>query len=73
LIGDFFSSIEEACLRWPTALRDQGQLGKGSFTLQMRQNPLDDSRIFNAGDDLDLPHAPLAGLDIDVNNLANIS
>jgi hypothetical protein len=32
----------------------------------MRQNLLDDSRIFNAGDDLDLPRAPLAGLDIDV-------
>jgi hypothetical protein len=29
----------------------------------MRQNPLDDSRIFNAGNDLDLTTAPLAGLD----------
>ena len=58
-------SVEEACLWRPTALRDQGQLGRGLFTLQMRQNSLDDSRVFNAADDLDVPRAPFAGLDID--------
>ena len=57
-------SVEEACLWRPTALRDQGQLGRGRFTLQMRQNPLDDSRIFNASDDLDLPLTALAGLNL---------
>jgi hypothetical protein len=31
----------------------------------MRQNPLDDSRIFNASDDLDLPLTALAGLNVD--------
>jgi endonuclease G len=29
----------------------------------MRQNPLDYRRVFNASDDLDLPRAPLAGLE----------
>ena len=58
-------SVEEACLWRPTALRDQGQLGRGRFSLQMLQNPLDDSRIFNASDDLDLPLTALAGLNVD--------
>jgi hypothetical protein len=29
----------------------------------MRQNPHDYRRVFDASDDLDLPRAPLAGLD----------
>ena len=37
------------------------------FALQMRQNPLDNGRIFNAGDDLDLPGAALACLYVDPN------
>ena len=61
-------SVEEACLWRPTALRDQGQLGRGRFTLQMRQNPFDDSRIFNAGNDLDMPGTPLAGLKLDIKS-----
>jgi hypothetical protein len=32
----------------------------------MRQNPLDYRWVFNAGDDLDLPGAPLAGLGVDI-------
>ena len=59
-------SVEEACLRWRTALRQHRQLAGRLFALQMRQNSLDYRRIFNAGDDLDLPRAPLAGLDINV-------
>jgi hypothetical protein len=47
-----------------TAVR---RLGRGRFILQMRQNPLDDHWVFNAGDDLDLPRTALAGLDIDPN------
>ena len=34
----------------------------------MRQNPLDYRRVFNAGNDLDVPGATFAGLDIDVKN-----
>ena len=34
----------------------------------MRQNPLDDSRIFNASDDLDVTAAAVAGLDVDVED-----
>jgi hypothetical protein len=30
----------------------------------MGQDSLDNRRVFNAGDDLDLPGAPLAGLDV---------
>jgi hypothetical protein len=64
----FPDSVEESSLR-RTVLRDQGRLGGGSFTLQMRQDPLDNCWLFNAGNDLDLPStalAGLAGLNIDV-------
>ena len=58
-------SVEEAGLGRRPPLRQHRQLGRGLFTLQMRQNPLDDSRIFNASDDLDLPLTALAGLNVD--------
>jgi hypothetical protein len=46
LIGDFdfFSSIEEPGLRSSAVLRQHRQLAGRLFALQMRQNPLDDSR-----------------------------
>ena len=56
-------SVEEAGLRWRTTLRQHDQIGRGCFALQMRQNPLDNRRVFNAADDLDVPRAPLAGLE----------
>jgi hypothetical protein len=61
-------SVEEACLRWTTILWKQSRPDGGRFALQMRQNPLDHRRVFNAGDDLDLPGAPLAGLDVDIEH-----
>jgi hypothetical protein len=48
-------SVEEACLRRRTALRQHRQLGGGLFALQMRQNSLDYRRVFNASDNLDVP------------------
>ncbi len=59
------ASVEESGLRRRPFLRQHRQLG-GLFTLQMRQNPLDYRRVFNAGNDLDLPGAPLTGLNIDI-------
>jgi len=61
-------SVEEAGLRWRTTLRQHHQIGRGCFALQMRQNPLDNRRVFNAADDLDVPRAPLAGLDVDIKH-----
>ena len=59
--------------RWRTVLWKQSRAVPtvGAFSIQVGQNSLDDSRIFNAAvrrldDDLDLTGAPLAGLDIDV-------
>ena len=59
-------------VRWRSILRQHHRLGRGRFILQVRQNPLDNGRIFNAAvrrldDDLDRPRAPFAGLDIDPN------
>jgi hypothetical protein len=59
-------SVEEPGLRRRPPLRQHRQLGGGLFALQMRQNPLDHRRVFNAGNDLDLTTAPLAGLDVNV-------
>ena len=56
-------SVEKPGLWRPTALRQHHQLGGGLFTLQMRQNPLDNRWVFNASNDLDLPLTALAGLD----------
>jgi hypothetical protein len=61
-------SVEEACLRWCPFLRQHRQLAGRLFGLQMRQNSLDNRQIFNASDDLDLPRAPLAGRDIDIEH-----
>jgi hypothetical protein len=66
-------SAEKPGLRRRTFLRQYRRIGGGCLAIQMRQNPLDYRRVFNASNDLDLPRAPLAGLDLDVNNLANIS
>jgi hypothetical protein len=63
----FLVSIEKSRLWWRrTVLWKQSRPGGGRFILQMRQNSLNHPRIFNAGDDLDLPSTALAGLDIDV-------
>jgi hypothetical protein len=61
-------SVEEPGLRRRPHLRQHRQLGGGLFALQMRQNPLDHRRVFNAAVrrpdyDLDLTTAPLARLD----------
>jgi len=61
-------SVEESGLRRRPPLRQHRQFGGGLFALQMRQNSLDHRRFFNAGNDLDVPRAPLAGLDIDVEH-----
>jgi hypothetical protein len=45
-------SVEAACLRWPTILWKQSRPGEGRFTLQLRQDSLDDRQIFNASNDL---------------------
>ena len=58
-------SVEKPRLRWRTALWTQSRPGGGLFALQMRQNPRDYRRVFDASDDRDLPRAPLAGLDVD--------
>jgi len=58
-------SVEQPGLWRPTGLRQHHQLGGGLFTLQVRQNFIDYPRIFYAGNDLDVPGAALAGLDID--------
>ena len=58
-------SVEQPGLWRRTALRQHHQIGGGLFTFQMRQNSLDHRRVFNASDDLDVPRAPFASLDID--------
>ena len=55
-------SVEESGL-WRRPFLRHRQLGGGFFTLQMRQNPLDTHRVFDAGDDPDLPLTLLAGRD----------
>jgi hypothetical protein len=70
----FMASVEEACLRWRrTVLWQQGRPDGRRFILQMRQDSLNHRRIFNAAvrrldNDLDLPGAPLAGLDVNVEH-----
>ena len=59
-------SVEEAGLRRRPPLRQHRQLGRRCFAVQMRQNPLDHRRVFNASDDLDLPLTALASLEIDI-------
>jgi hypothetical protein len=46
----------------------QSHSDRSHFAVQMRQNPIDNRRILNAGNDLDLPGAPLAGLDVDIEH-----
>jgi hypothetical protein len=63
-------SIEEACLRWPSILWKQSRPDGGRLALQMRQNPRDHRRVFNAAvrrldDDLDGPGAAFADLGVD--------
>jgi hypothetical protein len=64
----FPDSVEESSLRRRTVLWKQSRPGGGRPTLQMRQNSLNHRRIFNADNDLDLPGAPLAGLNLDIKN-----
>jgi hypothetical protein len=69
----FPDSVEESSLRRPTVLWEQGRPGGRSSIVQVGEDSLDDSRIFNAAvrrldDDLDLPGAPLAGLDVNVEH-----
>jgi hypothetical protein len=74
LINDGFQSTEDTSLgRGSAVLRQQRRLARGCFAVQMRPDSLSHRGVFNASNDLDLPRAPLAGLDLDVNNLANIS
>jgi hypothetical protein len=64
----------ETSLRWRrTVLWKQSRPDRGLFALQVRQDSLDHRRAFNAAvrrldDDLDLPCAPLAGLDVNVEH-----
>jgi hypothetical protein len=50
-------------LRWRTALRQHRGLGGECFVVQMRQDFLNNGRIFNASNDLDLHRAALTGLE----------
>ena len=56
-------SVKKPGLWWRPFLRQHRQLGGGLFALQMRQDSLDYRWVFNGGNDLDLPGAPLAGLE----------
>jgi hypothetical protein len=56
-------SVKQPGLRRGTALREHRQLAGRLFILQMRQNPLDNPRVFNTGDDLDTTRTAFAGLD----------
>ena len=59
-------SVEESRLRRPTIFWKQSRPDGGRFVVQVGQNSLDHRRVFNAGNDLDLPGAPLTGLNIDI-------
>jgi hypothetical protein len=70
-------SVEKLGLRRRTALRQHRQFAGMRFALQMRQNSLDNRRIFNASNDLDQLGPPLAGretngtIDIHLSQIAN--
>jgi hypothetical protein len=65
----FLGSIEKASLRrWCSPIWEHYRLGGRRPTLSMGQDSLDYRRVFNAGDDLDLPGAPFAGLDVNVEH-----
>ena len=55
-------SVEQSSLWRRTTLRQHHQIGRGYFAVQMGQDSLDYRRVLNAGNDLDMPGTPLAGL-----------
>ena len=61
-------SVEQPGLWWRTTLRQYHRIGRGCFAIQMGQDSLDHRRIFNAGNNLNLPRTTLAGLDIDIEH-----
>ena len=63
---DVIESVEQPGLWRRTALRQYHRIGRECFAIQVGQDSLDNRRVFNTSNDLDLPLTALAGLDIDV-------
>jgi hypothetical protein len=56
-------SVEQPGLCRRRAIRQYHRIGRECFAIQVGQDSLDNRRVFNAGNDLDLTTAPFASLD----------
>ena len=61
-------SAEQAGLRWRSTAWQQERGSRQCFLLQARQDPLNDHRVFDAGNDLRCSSADTARLNVDIEN-----